>query len=168
VPELYRECVAERPDARVVRCALVAEERPGATVRMRYGGLMSVVEGTHGTPEDDRAWVAPAFALGLEDEYELEVPARTLSSLLDEMDAPEVDLLSLDVEGHEVEALRGLDLERHAPRFVLVEIHDMQTGQPPIDALLGERYVAVEQLSPVDLLYARRDQPAAQAASTRS
>jgi hypothetical protein len=96
------------------------------------------------------------------------VPARTLSSLLDEMDAPEVDLLSLDVEGHEPQALRGLDLDRHAPRFVLVEIHDMATGREPIEAILGHRYVAVEQLSPVDMLYARRDQPAAQAASTRS
>jgi hypothetical protein len=31
--------------------------------------------------------------------------------------------------------------------------------------VLGDRYVAVEQLSPLDLLYARADQPAARAAA---
>ncbi len=72
-----------------------------------------------------------------------------------------VDLLSLDVEGFEPQALAGLDLDRHAPRFILVEIHDIDSGRRPIEAVLGDRYVAVEQLSPLDLLYARADQPAA-------
>jgi hypothetical protein len=90
-------------------------------------------------------------------EHAFTVPARTLSSLLDEVGAPEVDLLSLDVEGYEPHVLAGLDLERHAPRYVLVEIRDPATGRPPIEAVLGERYSVAEQLSPYDLLYARAD-----------
>jgi len=173
VPELFREAIRERPGARVVNCALVAGDRDGSPISMRYGGLMSIVAGTHGDERDDRSYVAPAFALGLEQEYTFSVPGRTLSSLLDEMDAPEVDLLSLDVEGFEAQALRGLDLDRHAPRFILVEIHDIAVGRVPIEAVLGDRYVAVQQLSPLDLLYARADQPAAAQAradppSTRS
>ena len=163
VPELYREALLERPGAQVVNCALVAAEHDGSPVAMRYGGLMSIVAGAHGSEQDDRAYVAPAFALGLEEEYTFSVPARTLSSLLDEIGAPAVDLLSLDVEGFEPQVLRGLDLARHAPRYILVEIHDMESGRGPIEAVLGDRYVAVQQLSPLDLLYARADQPQAQA-----
>lgn len=161
VPELHREAVLERPGARVVNCALVADDHDDSPVSMRYGGLMSIVAGSRGSEQDDSSYVAPAFALGLEEEYTFSVPGRTLSSLLDELDSPEVDLLSLDVEGFEPQALRGLDLERHGPRFILVEIHDIATGRAPIEAVLGDRYVAVEQLSPLDLLYARADQAVA-------
>jgi len=165
VPELHREAVLERPGAQVVNCALVAADHDGSPVAMRYGGLMSIVSGSHGSEQDDSAYVSPAFTLGLEQEYTFSAAARTLTSLLDEIDAPEVDLLSLDVEGFEPQALAGLDLDRHAPRFILVEIHDMATGRMPIEAVLRNRYVAVEQLSPLDLLYARADQPAARSAT---
>jgi FkbM family methyltransferase len=156
IPRLYEEAVRERPGARVFNCALVPFDHEGGDVRMRYGGLMSVVGGAHGSNEADRAWVRPAFSLRMESEYEVEVPARTLSSILDEVGAPEVDLLSLDVEGYEPSVLGGLDLERHAPRFILVEIHDMTTGRRAIEELLGQRYEPLEQLSPMDMLYRRR------------
>lgn len=156
IPELHREAVLERPSARVFNCALVPFDHPGGEVAMRYGGLMSVVSGSHGSEAGDRDWVRDAFRLGMESEYVVEVPARTLSSILDEVDAPEVDLLSLDVEGFEADVLRGLDLERHGPRFILVEIHDMAGGRPLIEEVLGERYKPLEQLSPMDMLYKKR------------
>jgi FkbM family methyltransferase len=156
IPELYREAVLERPGATVFNCALVPFDHPGEPVSMRYGGLMSIVAGTRGSEADDREYVRPAFSLGMESEYEVEVPARTLSSILDEVDAPEVDLLSLDVEGFEAEVLGGLDLERHGPRFVLVEIQDLDNGRRAIESVLGERYELLEQLSPMDVLYRRR------------
>ena len=164
VPELCALAVAERPRSRVVNCALVASGDDRAEVEIRYGGLRSIVAGTHGSEAADRAWVEPAFDLGLEDAYSVVVPARTLTSLLDEMQAPEIDLLSLDVEGYEAQVLAGLDLERHAPRLVLVEMIE-RGARPSIEAVLGVRYVAVEQLSPFDVLYARADQVAP---STRS
>lgn len=164
VPELCALATAERPRSRVVNCALVAAAEAGATVEIRYGGLRSIVAGSHGSEGGDRAWVDPAFDLGLEDGYTVSVPARTLSSLIDELGGPEIDLLSLDVEGYEPQVLAGLDLERHAPRLALVEVMDADARER-VEAALGERFVAVEQLSPFDVLYARADQPAA---STRS
>jgi FkbM family methyltransferase len=156
IPELYREAVLERPDAQVFNCALVPFDHGADTVTMRHGGLMSIVSGSRGSEEADRAYVEPAFRLGMESEYETEVPARTLSAILDEVDAPEVDLLSLDVEGFEPSVLRGMEFDRHAPRFILVEIHDMAAGRAAIEHMLSERYEAVEQLSPLDVLYRRR------------
>jgi FkbM family methyltransferase len=157
VAELAREAALERPGARIFNCALVAEDHPGATVTLRYGGLMTTVAGFRESSEADHEWVADAHRVVQEEpEHEFTVPARTLSSVLDEARAPEIDLLSLDVEGFEPQVLAGLDLERHAPRFVLVEIRDMATGRAAVEAVLGERYTPVEAISPYDMLYARR------------
>ncbi len=152
MPELAAEARLSRPGAVVTECALVSAEEPPPTLRMRFGDLMSMVEGAR-----ESHWPGLGTVLGWRDEYELDVDARTLSSLLDEIDAPEVDLLSLDVEGFEGQALRGVDFDRHAPRYVLVEIHDRGRDRPPVDAVLSERYVEHSWLSPVDLLYVRRD-----------
>jgi FkbM family methyltransferase len=155
IPELYREAVIERPNATVVNCALVPRTHRGDHVTMYYGGLMSIVMGARGSEREDREYVKPAFLLGLEDEREVEVPARTLSSILDEVAAPEIDLLSLDVEGFETSVLAGLELHRHAPRYILVEVHEARGGRTRIEAHLGDRYEYVDQLSPVDALYRR-------------
>jgi FkbM family methyltransferase len=118
---------------------------------------MTTVAGFRDSPDADRDWVAEAHKVVQEEpEHEFTVPARTLSSVLDEARAPEIDLLSLDVEGFEPQVLAGLDLDRHAPRFILVEIRDMATGRAAIEAVLGDRYEPVEALSPYDMLYARR------------
>lgn len=154
IPELAREAARERSGARVFNCALAATEAPGRTVRLFYGGLMTIVAGARA---DDTEWVAAAHAVAQEEPvHEFEVPARTLSSLLDEIGAPPVDLLSLDVEGYEVEVLRGLDWERHAPRLLLVEARD-EAARLELESALGHRYRLAERMSPIDLLYARAE-----------
>lgn len=163
----YRRCAGERPESTVINAALVPPDHDGPTITMQFGDLMSTVDGSRGDAGEDAEWVAAGLAMGWMDPYAADVPARTLSSILDEVDPPEIDLLSLDVEGFEVSALRGLDLDRHAPRWLLVEVHDIATGKPPLDALLGAHYVTHELLSPVDVLYRRRD-VAAGSASSRS
>jgi FkbM family methyltransferase len=157
MPVYVEECRRERPGTPVVHAALVPANHEGETVRMHFGDLMSTVEGAHGDEAAERDWVAPGLVLGWRDAYEAEVPARTLSSILDEHGAPEVDLLSLDVEGFEPQALRGLDLDRHAPRWIVVEAHDLDDGRAAIEEVIGERYILEDQLSPLDLLYRRRD-----------
>lgn len=157
MPSCYELCVRERPDATIVQAALVPRAAPGTTVTMRFGDLMSSVDGAHGAPGSEREWVKRGLVLGWHDAYEAVVPARTLSSILDEHAAPEVDLLSLDVEGFEPHALMGLDLDRHAPRWIAVEAHDLVHGRAAIEEVLGARYVMDRLLSPVDLLYRRAD-----------
>lgn len=154
VPELHRHAVAERPATTVVNCALKAADDPRDTLTMTYGALMSTVAGAQGG--DERSWVRPAFALGLEKPYEITVPARTLSDVLDEAGAPaDFELLSLDVEGFEEQVLRGLDLDRHRPALMVVEMHEIEAGRAAIEPILGDRYDPIEQLSPLDVLYRR-------------
>ena len=54
----------------------------------------------------------------------INVPVRTLDSILTEAGSP-TDLIScsIDVEGHEIEVLRGFDIARWRPRLILLEDH---------------------------------------------
>ncbi|MDW5593640.1 FkbM family methyltransferase [Conexibacter stalactiti] len=158
VPHLHREAQLERPASRVVHAALVAPELEGTEVELRYGGLMTVVSGSKGSVAEERDYVKSAFRLGLEPEMLVTAPGRTLSALLDEAGAPQIDFMSLDLEGYEANALRGLDFSRHAPRYLLTEAWD-DDDRASMSALLGARYRFVEQLSPQDALFMRVDRP---------
>ena len=157
VPALAAACRNNRRGP-VLEAALVAEEKPGATVELHWAGLMSTVEGALGDAQaTDRHVQAGLAVQQLPATARLRVPARTLSSLLDEARVTrDIDLLSLDVEGAEVMALRGLDFDRHAPRFICVEARD----EAAIAALLESRYGLCEVLTELgthrDLLYQRR------------
>jgi FkbM family methyltransferase len=148
VPFLHHEATRERVRSRVFNCALVDDGFTEPVVRLRYGGLMTAVAG-QGAPEDAHDFVQE------EPDHEFEVEARTLSSLLDEAQAPPIDFLSLDVEGHEPQVLAGLDLARHAPRWMLVEVSGVASRRDRVEAVLGDRYEVVEELSPGDVLYRR-------------
>jgi hypothetical protein len=68
----------------------------------------------------DRDRMAP----GAQPERVIEVPARTLDGVLIEACAPrQLDFLSIDVEGHELEVLSGFDFAHWRPRLVLLEDH---------------------------------------------
>ncbi len=65
-----------------------------------------------------------SMAPGAAPEAVIEVPIRTLDSILAEAGAPEqFDFLSIDVEGHEIEVLRGFDIARWRPQLILLEDH---------------------------------------------
>ena len=49
------------------------------------------------------------------------MPTRTLDALLDETGLPQIDFITIDVEGHEMDVLQGLSLEKHRPRVVIFE-----------------------------------------------
>lgn len=125
---------------------------------MHFAGLMSV-----GKPPDAAGLCACSHVQrglvvqGLKRTYQIDVPARTLSAVLDEAGVQrEIDLLSLDIEGAELEALRGLDWERHAPRFLCIEVRQREL----IDNLLAVRYDVAEVLNAnveyADILFRRK------------
>jgi hypothetical protein len=64
------------------------------------------------------------MAPGAELQRVIEVPVRTLDDIQPEVQAPvPLDLLSLDVEGHELRVLEGFTFARWRPRLVLLEDH---------------------------------------------
>jgi FkbM family methyltransferase len=154
VPELFEQARRERTASSVQNYALVAPEQSGSLTTMRFAGLMSIVAGVRGDADADREYVDAAFALGANESYEVSVEGKTLSELLSAENDPEIDLLSLDLEGYEHVALRGLDLDRHQPRFILLEAETDERAAE-LGALLGERYRQRTRLSPMDVLFER-------------
>ena len=52
------------------------------------------------------------------------VPVSTLTHILDRQPIPKIDFLSLDVEGYEYSVLKGLNLNKYKPTYMLIEIYD--------------------------------------------
>jgi FkbM family methyltransferase len=163
IPELYEECVKARPGAQVFNCALVAPGFADSHVVMRYGSAQSVVKGAWAAVREEGGgasqleWSSWGCTHGWEEPYDVRVPARTLTSVLEEAGAPRVDLLSLDVEGYELEVLKGLELARYRPRLVVLEFFDVfaQHTLEELEALLGPEYRRLEQPTPSDFAYVR-------------
>ncbi|HLI31907.1 MAG TPA: FkbM family methyltransferase [Solirubrobacteraceae bacterium] len=146
IPQLRRKCERRRPRSRVFGCALVGQEDGEGRVTIRVNDLMSHVS------RADRAGDGGAAGDGF-----ISVPARTLTSVLDAAAARDIDLMVLDLEGQESEVLRGLDLDRLHPRYMLIEALERARQQGAIDAALASHYEFVEPLSDYDLLYKLRD-----------
>lgn len=151
IPELAAQCRINRPRSVTVNAALVANSET-KYVSMKAAHLMSKVN-TFSNEDEAMAYVRLASeAQNLTGIHDVDVPARTLSSILQEAGTKEIDLFSLDVEGYEMEVLRGLDLSRHVPRYILVE-----TKAPDaITEYLTEKYTPIAQLTHHDYLYQSR------------
>jgi FkbM family methyltransferase len=97
--------------AKVFAVACSAPANAGTHMHLHVAGPLSSL---------DRDRMAP----GVEPEQVIEVPVRTLDDILLEAGAPiGLDLLSIDVEGHELEVLSGFALARWRPRLILLEDH---------------------------------------------
>lgn len=66
------------------------------------------------------------------------VPAITLSNALRAFNVKKVDFLSLDVEGYELNALKGLDLKEFDVTYILVEVNTRDYDLEDMDELLGK------------------------------
>jgi FkbM family methyltransferase len=159
-PNRFIECVRNRPASRVFCNALVPFGYSQEFVKMTYCNLMSVSHGSQeatslleseaGHIEEGVRHLKPGDEI-----FEFGAKAIALSELLDRegIDRP-IDLLSLDVEGFELNVLKGIDFSRHAPRWILIEIWD----EDAIHSFLqSQGYVQAAQLSFHDYLYRRED-----------
>jgi len=69
---------------------------------------------------------------------EIQVPMRTLDDMLREADAPMgMEVVSIDVEGYELQVLRGFDLNRWQPRLIVLET-DKDGGSDTVFKHLAE------------------------------
>jgi FkbM family methyltransferase len=66
------------------------------------------------------------------------VQTRTLDDILEDAGVSAVDFVSIDVEGHELAVLKGLSIDRFAPRVVIVEDNSGE-GENGVAAHLAAR-----------------------------
>lgn len=141
VPAMFRRLRTNRPRSLHYNCALVASDYQQRTISICNAHAMSSIT-SHSTNGDTRS-------------HSIDVPARTLASIIEEVKPPRIDLLSLDVEGYEIPALQGLDLNINRPRLILVECLTSEAKQS-MDKFLADSYSCIDQLTYRDFLYAPR------------
>lgn len=129
IPDLYKQCKTCRGKSIVLNYALVSNRYEKSTVLMQYANLMSFIKQKGYVQEQMMNNLDNALKIqDIAESFVIEVPARTLTSILDEVNPPKIiDLLSLDVEGYECEVLNGLNFEKYKPRYICVEVRDKQS-----------------------------------------
>jgi FkbM family methyltransferase len=161
-PNEFLKCRENRPNSHVFCCACVPFEYTDTFLPMTYCASMTIAHSSDTAPnriEDIEKHVASGktFLKPGETVYEFGALAKPLSSLLDEENiCDEIDLLVLDVEGFEINVLRGIDFHRHAPKFICAEVWD---DEELIRFLSSHRYTIMDVLSEQDehrdILFAR-------------
>jgi FkbM family methyltransferase len=71
--------------------------------------------------------------------HKISVPARTLNRILDENvpSGVEIDFLSVDVEGAEIDVLKGLDFQKYRPRIVILEANSTNVNDQIISYMVN-------------------------------
>lgn len=103
----YTECNINRPNSQCFNLACVSNTYTDSTILGDFNGsMMSSVDGKRNNTNDLTM-----------------VKVSTLEKILDSVNPPAIDLLSLDAEGYEYEILCGLNLSKYRPRYMLIEIY---------------------------------------------
>jgi FkbM family methyltransferase len=127
-PQLANDLSCTR-SAKVFAVACSSPQNAGRRMPLHVAGALSSL---------DRDRMAP----GAQPDRVIEVPVRTLDDILAEARAPlRFDFLSIDVEGHELEVLRGFDIARWRPRLIVLEDHVGNLGKHRYMQNVGYRLI---------------------------
>jgi FkbM family methyltransferase len=111
-PETEAAFKAERPRDKFVRCAL--SDQNGT---LKYWRFRAATQNTCDPKVGERRRrKTPQNFISVDD-----VPVRTLDSVIKSAKLKQIDFLSIDVEGLELQILRGFDLKKHQPVAVVLE-----------------------------------------------
>lgn len=114
--EDYIELVKRnRPNSIVLHCAAGKTDQPGATFYATSRGSLSTLDKTQ-----EAVWQRE-FGDTFKGFTEQSVEVKCLDTILEESPGSHIDILSIDVEGTELDVLEGLDLPRQRPGVIVAE-----------------------------------------------
>lgn len=166
IPKMYERAVAARPRSRVVHAALGARGSRG-TAKFTFTKKVGVLSFLKTDPEHLERCRREGAEL-----IEVEVPLTTVGDLLmEEQRSPaltgspwspekgwQIDFVSIDVEGMELEVLDGFDLGLFRPRILVIE-NERATGAA-LEPYLAARGYGRFYRQVINDFYVRLDDPA--------
>lgn len=129
--ELIKKCARIRKQDTVI-CAAVSDTVKEVTFHKSTESAVSTIDEER-LKEWEKLWK-------FEKADQETVITRTLTGILDEnlKGGQQVDLLSVDVEGHDFEVLKGLDFNKYRPKVIIIECHTIvNIGESRIYNLLS-------------------------------
>lgn len=136
-PDVADLCRQNRPDSHVVHAAVGAPGRGNSIIFHSVSGSQGAEMLSFVNPSD--ADLARCARDG-KSIQEIEVPFRTVDSILMEMGVRAIDFVTIDVEGGELDVLKGFDLGRFAPKVVVLENNTGCLNSPVFRYMEGQGY----------------------------
>lgn len=129
-----------RPGSHVVHCAAGEDDKDKVTFYANKIGSLSTLD-----KNEEERWKThyKDFFTGFEEQT---VSMRTLTNIFDEFGVKNIEFVSLDIEGYEIQALKGLDLKKYKPRIFIIEYKDEDHKKGVEDILLPYGYVFGAQI----------------------
>lgn len=126
----YIECKKNRSNRNKYFCsACVSFEYDKEFVKLLYSNLMTIPTNLQSDINDKfaHAKYSNTIRKNQEEVIEFFAKAKTLNSLLIESNSPKkIDFLSIDVEGAEIEVLKGIDYSNYEFKYILVESREIE------------------------------------------
>ena len=151
----FLQCKANRSTNSRVYCnACTSFEYKEKFVEIIYSNLMSIPKGLESdiVDPDAHAKEGKQFLHPLEENISFGAVAKPLNEILHDAKAPKlIDFLSLDVEGAEIEVLKGLNHDEFKFKFMCIECRSIDKLS---DYLTPKGYKLVDKLSHWDYVFA--------------
>lgn len=151
-PSNFEQCLRNRSNKNIFELkALTNQDNHGKPLKFIYSDMMTTGFNSKDVDPIEHTKRGLKFFNGVN--YEFLSEASTLSNILDRHSIKQVDILSLDLEGAEIEALEGAELEKNNIINILIETRNIKETHT---FLIDKGYELIEKLSTHDYLFSRK------------
>ena len=148
-PSNFEKCTRNRSNKNIFEhCALVSPTFKLPYLKLIYSDLMTVSLESVDVEPIGHAKDGLKFFKGIN--YEFLSPARTFADILEKNNIKKVDFLSIDIEGGELAALKGIDFESVIIENILIESRNIEEIN---DYLSKYNFSQIKKLTHHDYLF---------------
>ncbi len=129
-PNGYEKVKQNRINNKIFNCACVSFDYEGDKIKGDFNGKpMSSVNGLRRNRQAN-----------------ITIDAKTLQTIINETTFKNIDFLSLDVEGYEMEVLCGIDFNKQKIDFILIEVYEKDKNNI-FDFMKNKNYTLIGNIS---------------------
>ena len=151
---IYKLCQKNRNKSNVYNYAVGSFDQKEKTVSFVDCNLMSFVSGSI---ENNNEWIKTGEQAQQMKSEKITVPMRPVQELIDDYfsthDKKTINLFVADVEGYELQVIKGLDFKKNKPLFILLEIHTQERLDSINEYLTNLNYHLIKEIGHHDYLF---------------